>query len=81
MALVGVPFTIATFVPFGTFRRVMVGVGVAAIGGIVVAVALLLIQDNVRELEGSDKRVLTWTAVVALPAAAGFFYLSYRVAR
>ena len=67
IALLGVPFFIATFGPFGRFRRVMVGVGVAAIGGIVFAVILFLI--------------LPWAAVLALPAAAGLFYLGYRMAR
>ena len=65
--LVGVPFAIATIVPFGTFRRVMVGVGAAAFGGIVSAIILFLIGGG--------------AAVLALPAAAGFFYLGYRIAR
>ena len=66
MTLVGVPFLIAAFVS-GTFRQIMVGLGVAAIGGIVVAVILFLISP--------------WAAVLALPAAAGFFRWGYRRAR
>ena len=82
IALFGVPFAIATLVPFGTFRRVMVGVGVAAIGGLVFAVALSLIL-SLPDANGSspDVIVLPWAAVVALPAAVGFYYLGYRIAR
>jgi hypothetical protein len=47
MALVGTPFALAAIVPFGTARRVLVGVGAAALGDILFARAL---PDEARAL-------------------------------
>ncbi len=66
-ALIGGPFALATVVPFGRFRRVLVSVGVAAFGGIVSAIVLGILVGPL--------------VVLALPVAAGLFYLAYRVAR
>ena len=66
-ALVGVPFAIATFVPFGTFRRVLVGVGVAALGGTISANIIFLIAAGRQYLR--------------FPLPPVFFYLGYWIAR
>lgn len=68
IALLGAPFALAAIVPFGTARRILVGVGAAASGAAFFGIGL------------ADEGI-TVAIVVAALAAAGLFFLAYQIAR
>jgi hypothetical protein len=68
IALLGAPFALAAVLPFGTARRVLVGLGAAASGAAFFGIGL------------ADEGIAV-AIVVAVLAAAGLFFLAYQIAR
>lgn len=66
LIFLGLPFAIAALVPFGGFRRILVGIGAALVGTTAI---------------GSFAIGLGLGSPVALVAAGLAFYLGYRIAR
>lgn len=78
---IGVPFALATIVPFGTFRRMLVGIGAA----VPMAALTALAVSTAAAAFGAtgDDLVLyfvMWVAAAALACSLAF-YLAYRIAR
>ena len=68
ITLLGAPFALAAIVPFGTARRILVGLGAAASGAAFFGIGL------------ADEGIAVAAAVVVL-VAFGLFFLAYQIAR
>ncbi len=65
----GLPFAIATVLPFGRLRRILIGVGAALLG--LVVVPSVALAPGLGAIGGP----------LILLAAAALFYIGYRIAR
>ena len=68
ITLLGVPFALAAIVPFGTARRILVGLGAAASGAAFFGIGL------------ANEGIAVAIVVVVL-VAFGLFHLTYQIAR
>ena len=72
LMVAGAFLALATIVSFGGGRRVMIGLGAAILAGVATLALIVAFTDGFENGTG---------LVVAIAIAAGFFCLSYRVAR
>lgn len=81
LIVAGSSLGLASLVPFGTFRRILVGTGAALIGGIAVAAALVGALLGIAIVVGPIGPAARVLILGPLAGATLFFLLGYRIAR